>query len=125
MYTEKMFVTRMQIIALSQIQQIEEHAHANPAGYKRDTEEYCGAIYDIVQNAPYDRLRDLVLEIRAGYEKLGFADDGVMADSLLTLVLMDYQAELGGDAADAGCSGLLENFFRVETDRSEEALLEN
>ena len=125
MYTEKMFVTRMQIIALSQIQQIREHAHANPAGYKRNTEEYCESIYDIVQNAPYEKLRDLVMDIRAGYERLGFVDDGVMADSLLTLVLMDYQSELGGDAADAGCSGLLENFFRVDAEAQGEAVLEN
>ena len=115
MYTEKMFTQRICIIALSQIQQIREHAHANPLLYRKDTEEYCGAIDWIIRTAPHERLRGIVEEIRKGYEKIGFVDDGVIADSLLTMALADYQDEIGeANVYRTGCSKFLEKFFLLE-----------
>ena len=87
MDTRQLSVMRVKIIALSRIRQIEADFHRAPFGYRRDTQEYCDAMYDIIDTMSDDRLTDIVTEIYHGYAEVGMADEGYTADSLMTLAL--------------------------------------
>ena len=57
MYRKDMLVMRIKLIALSQIRNIEDSVKRNPMAYRKDTTEYCDAMYDIIANMSSERLR--------------------------------------------------------------------
>lgn len=107
-------VMRVKIIALSRIRQIADEYHEAPSGYRRDTQECCDAMYDIIDTMPMDHLADIVAEIYHGYAEVGMADEGYTADSLMTLALAMYQDELGERTIyDMGWDKYIEAYFRT------------
>lgn len=114
MDTRQLSVMRVKIIALSRIRQIEADFHRAPFGYRRDTQEYCDAMYDIIDTMSDDRLTDIVTEIYHGYAEVGMADEGYTADSLMTLALAIYQDEIGEQTIyGIGWDKFVEDFFRT------------
>ena len=95
MYMKDMLVMRIKLIALSQIRNIEDSVKRNPMAYRKDTMEYCEAMYE-------------------NYEEMGMADDCYVADSLMMIVLALYQNEIGEETIyDIGWTSYLEDYFRV------------
>ncbi len=111
MDTRDLSVARVKIIALSRIHQIVDDVRRNPLGYRKDTREYCDAMYEIIDTMPEDRLTETVTSIYNGYAEVGMADEGYTADSLMTLI---YQDELGEQTIyDIGWDKYIEEFFRT------------
>jgi len=116
MDTSKLSVMRVKIVALSRIRHIEDEYHRAPLGYRRDTQEYCDAMYDIIDTMAWERLTDVVTEIYNGYAEVGMADESYTADSLMTLALAIYQDEIGEQTIyDIGWDKFIEDYFRTAT----------
>lgn len=116
MYRKDMLVMRIKLIALSQIRNIEDSVKRNPMAYRKDTTEYCDAMYDIIANMSSERLTRIVVPIYENYEEMGMADDRYVADSLMMIVLVLYQNEIGEENIyDLGWTSYIEDFFRVNT----------
>lgn len=114
MYTKDMLVMRIKLIALSQIRNIEDSVKRNPMAYRKDTMEYCEAMYDIIASMSKERLTRIVVPIYENYEEMGMADDCYVADSLMMIVLALYQNEIGEETIyDIGWTSYLEDYFRV------------
>ena len=114
MDTRDLSVARVKIIALSRIHQIVDDVRRNPLGYRKDTRDYCDAMYEIIDTMPEDRLTETVTSIYNGYAEVGMADEGYTADSLMTLALAIYQDELGEQTIyDIGWDKYIEEFFRT------------
>ncbi len=114
MYTQALKVTRIKLIALSRIRQIEDECKVRPLGYKKDTREYCDAMYDIIDQMAPERLTSLVEKLYASYAEMGMAEDGYIADSLMTLALAMYQNEIGErNVYDMGWDRMVEEFFHT------------
>ena len=112
MYTQALKVTRIKLIALSRIRQIEDEWKLNPVGYKKDTREYCDAMYDILDSMDPERLAGIIGELRQSYAEMGMDDDEYIADSLMTMALAMYQNEIGEqNVYDMGWDRLVEEFF--------------
>ena len=88
MYMKDMLVMRIKLIALSQIRNIEDSVKRNPMAYRKDTMEYCEAMYDIIASMSKERLTRIVVPIYENYEEMGMADDCYVADSLMTLKII-------------------------------------
>ncbi len=115
MYTEVMFATRIRIIAMSRTQQLMENVRSHPDEYKKDTMEYCEAMYYILREMSQKRLHEVVDAVREGYEAIGFVDDGLLADSLMSLALADYQNEIGEENIyDLHWTKMVEDFFKQD-----------
>ena len=113
MYTKEMYVTRIKLIAMSRIRQIVEAVQKNPGEYRKDTREYLGAMYDILDVMNPGRLAEIVETVRESYAEAGMEDDAYVADSLMMIVLAEYQNELGErNIYDMGWDRLVEDFFR-------------
>jgi hypothetical protein len=120
MYTKTMFVSRIKIIALSQIRQIIENVRQDPAEYKKDTLVYCEAMYGIICEMSPERLKEIVETVYKGYESIGFSDDAVIADSLMTLALAEYQNEISEENVyDLHWTKFVEDFFKNEASAGE------
>ena len=114
MYTKEMYVTRIKLIALSQISQIMDAVKDTPSNYRKDKMEYLEAMYYIVDNMSADRLSEVVNTVRDSYAEVGMDDDGNVADSLMTIALAQYQNELGErNVYDMGWDRMVEDFFRT------------
>lgn len=108
------YAAKIQWIALSRIRQIEDGWKAAPQAYKKDTGEYCDAMYDIIDNLPEARLTDTVKKLHDSYAEVGMEDDGYIADSLMTLALAAYQNEIGErNVYEMGWNQVVEAFFRT------------
>ncbi len=81
MDTRDLSVARVKIIALSRIHQIVDDVRRNPLGYRKDTREYCDAMYEIIDTMPEDRLTETVTSIYNGYAEVGMADEGYTAST--------------------------------------------
>ena len=101
MYMKDMLVMRIKLIALSQIRNIEDSVKRNPMAYRKDTMEYCEAMYDIIASMSKERLTRIVVPIYENYEEMGMADDCYVADSLMMIVLALYQNEVGEEIGRA------------------------
>lgn len=116
MYTEVMFADRIRIIAMSRTRQLMENVRRDPAEYKKDTMEYCEAMYYILREMSQKRLQEVVDAVREGYEAIGFVDDGLIADSLMSLSLAEYQNEIGEENIyDLHWTKMVEDFFKQDT----------
>ena len=116
MYTEVMFAARIRIIAMSRTQQLMENVRKDPSEYKKDTMEYCEAMYYILREMSQKRLQEVVDAVREGYEAIGFVDDGLIADSLMSLSLAEYQNEIGEENIyDLHWTKMVEDFFKQDT----------
>ena len=116
MYTEVMFADRIRIIAMSRTRQLMENVRRDPAEYKKDTMEYCEAMYYILREMSQKRLQEVVDAVREGYEAIGFVDDGLIADSLMSLSLAEYQNEIGEENIyDLHWTKVVEDFFKQDT----------
>ena len=116
MYTEAMFADRIRIIAMSRTRQLMENVRRDPAEYKKDTMEYCEAMYYILREMSQKRLQEVVDAVREGYEAIGFVDDGLIADSLMSLSLAEYQNEIGEENIyDLHWTKMVEDFFKQDT----------
>ena len=114
MDTRDLSVARVKIIALSRIRQILDDVQRNPLGYRKDTREYCGAMYEIIDTMAADRLVETVTSIYNGYAEVGMADEGYTADSIMTLALAIYQDELGEQTIyDIGWDKYIEDYFHM------------
>ena len=114
MDTRDLSVARVKIIALSRIHQIVDDVRRNPLGYRKDTREYCDAMYDIIDQMAPERLTSLVEKLYASYAEMGMAEDGYIADSLMTLALAMYQNEIGErNVYDMGWDRMVEEFFHT------------
>lgn len=112
MFTQDFTTTRIKLMALSRIRQIEDEWKLNPVGYKKDTREYCDAMYDILDNMAPERLENIVAELRRSYAEMGMDDEEYIADSLMTMMLAMYQNEIGEqNVYDLGWDRLVEDFF--------------
>lgn len=119
MYTEAMFSNRIRIIALSLTRRMMESVRKSPADYKKDTLEYCEAMYYIIQEMSAERLTEVVQAVREGYEEIGFVDDALIADSLMSLALAEYQNEIGEENIyDLHWTQLVEGFFKADAQTS-------
>ncbi len=108
------YAAKIRWIALSRIRQIEDGWKAEPQAYKKDTREYCDAMYDIIDNLPDARLTSTVKQLRDSYAEMGMDDDGYIADSLMTLALAAYQNEIGErNVYEMGWNQVVEAFFRT------------
>ena len=111
-----MFAVRIRIIAMSRTHQLMENVRRDPAEYKKDTMEYCEAMYYILREMSQKRLQEVVDAVREGYEAIGFVDDGLIADSLMSLSLAEYQNEIGEENIyDLHWTKMVEDFFKQDT----------
>ncbi len=114
MYAKAQYVFRIKIIALSQIDHIIDNAKSARDAYKKNTIEYCDAMHQIIKHMTLHRLTEVVETLRSGYEEMGFADDVVIADSLMTLALAEYQNYIDEENVyDQHWNNLVEDYFKV------------
>lgn len=114
MYTKAQYVFRIRIIALSQIDQIIDNVKTARDTYKKNTIEYCNAMHQIIKSMTLHRLTEVVETLRSGYEEMGLADDGVIADSLMTLALAEYQNYIDEENVyDQHWNNLVEDYFKI------------
>ena len=116
MQGEEMRAERVRIIALSRTRQLSEAAARTPEAYKRETEEYARAMYEILDTLPSDRLAEHVAALAENYASFGMAEDAYLADSLMTVALALYQDECGEQTiCESGWDRLVEDYFRRDT----------
>ena len=114
MYRKAQYVFRIKIIALSQIDQIIDNVKTARDAYKKNTVEYCDAMHQIIKQMTLQRLTEVVETLRSGYEEMGLADDVVIADSLMTLALAEYQNYIDEENVyDQHWNNLVEDYFKV------------
>ena len=115
MYTKELYITRIKLIALSRIRQIGEAVMESPGEFRKDTRDYLDAMYEGISYMRPERLAEVVTTVYDGYAEAGNADDGCVADSLMSIALAEYQNELGEDNIyDLGWNSWVEDFFRTE-----------
>lgn len=116
MQEEEQRAQRVRIIALSRTRQFAEAAARTPAAYKRETEEYAQAMYEILDALPDARLTPYVTQLAQSYAAFGMVEDAYLADSLMTMALALYQDACGEQTiCDLGWDRLVEEFFRRDT----------
>ncbi|MFA6849035.1 MAG: hypothetical protein WCS30_01650, partial [Selenomonadaceae bacterium] len=82
--------------------------------YKKDTVEYCDAMHQIIKQMTLQRLTEVVETLRSGYEEMGVADDRIIADSLMTLALAEYQNYIDEENVyDQHWNNLIEDYFKI------------
>jgi uncharacterized protein YeeX (DUF496 family) len=114
MYTKAQYVFRIKIIALSQIDQIIDNVKTARDAYKKNTVEYCDAMHQIIKQMTLQRLTEVVETLRSGYEEMGVVDDRIIADSLMTLALAEYQNYIDEENVyDQHWNNLLEDYFKI------------
>lgn len=114
MYTKAQYVFRIKIIALSQIDQIIDNVKTARDAYKKNTVEYCDAMHQIIKQMTLHRLTEVVETLRSGYEEMGVVDDRIIADSLMTLALAEYQNYIDEENVyDQHWNNLLEDYFKI------------
>ena len=116
MQGEEMRAERVRIIALSRTRQLSEAAARTPEAYKRETEEYARAMYEILDTLPSDRLAEHIAALAESYGAFGMAEDAYIADSLMNIALSLYQDECGEQTiCESGWDRLVEDYFRRDT----------
>jgi len=114
MYRKAQYVFRIKIIALSQIDQIIDNVKTARDAYKKNTVEYCDAMHQIIKQMTLQRLTEVVETLRSGYEEMGVVDDRIIADSLMTLALAEYQNYIDEENVyDQHWNNLLEDYFKI------------
>jgi uncharacterized protein YeeX (DUF496 family) len=114
MYTKAQYVFRIKIIALSQIDQIIDNVKTARDAYKKNTVEYCDAMHQIIKQMTLQRLTEVVETLRSGYEEMGVVDDRIIADSLMTLALAEYQNYIDEENVyDQHWNNLIEDYFKI------------
>ena len=114
MFTQDLLAARIRIMSLSQIRQMMEDVKNNPDKYKKDTIEYCEAMYDIISSLSDKRNAEIVGELVENYSSMGIYDEVYIVDSLLALALASYQNELGEpNIYDMGWTKSAWEFFRT------------
>ncbi len=109
------YASKIRMIALSRIRSIIDDGKANPDMFKKDTREYCDAMYDILDTMPEDRLQSIVSKLHQNFAEVGMDDDGYVADSLMMFALAAYQTECGEqNVYDMGWDRMVEEFFHTQ-----------